>query len=600
MVETLDSSPAVAPELPPVKSNEELIKERLAENAAESNKQEVERDQSDRFANYQEILRSGPKNIEELVHLVNSAGERELLNSGLTKKYGEGRIGKLKAFLAGDLDVGLGADRENRWNWWNEITRKGLATFANRRVFASAATTAGITAVLGVLTGGVAIPAAAGGVIFGSIAGRGAAETISIFRGKERQARLEILKAEREKLAKLKELSAELYKTDDLQKKSEIMTQITDIYYSQGQSVVIQKLKFANESLGDAKQSENKLRARLQTVGELAGLAGGVAHGFLTGKFAAIDIDLWNKVDGQTIVHGVQMVDGQWHFAYTAAEKATGMGSTMATHLLGEPAWKIGAAAAAEHGLPVLLAAWGAHFFGRNGRDKEQEKQETYYNKKQAVEKQQVNESIPKPKMPEPPATPTPPSPVKTAEKATETAVISPGDQHKKEAEDLIGKLKRGQLPDKDQSWKLIVSDKKLQGAAVIENVDWNNNRVHFWLERDYESGKDEALENMPIPDFLKNYARVRGQKDKRPEPSSPTPSEAAEPAGEKPKRVEKGQTWHIDGEKRNVAAVFRKKEDDNKLYTILELIGDKSDRKEILVSELKNKGKLITEAKKE
>ena len=335
------------------------------------------------------LLERRPININEILEVVGRLDYKDFRYLELARKYGEGTLGKFKAFLAGEYDFGIDQHNTIGWNACAEAGRKVLYTLFNRRTIAAT----GMAAVLGILTGGVgavaggvgavagSVGAAAGGVIFGSMAGRGTAEAISAITGKERGAREKVLIKEKERWYELKRLADELQKTEDVQKRADLMSQITDLYFKQGENVVLKQLQLANEKFESEKQGLNKLRNRLQTLGEIVGVGAGIAHGFLTGHFASIDIDLWRKVKGQSLMHEVVKINDTWHFVFNEATKA---GST---HVLGEPAWKIGAATFAERGLPVLLAAFSAAVFG--GRY--ERKAEAEYQARQAVETRRPN-----------------------------------------------------------------------------------------------------------------------------------------------------------------------------------------------------------------
>ncbi|TSC93566.1 MAG: hypothetical protein CEN91_212, partial [Candidatus Berkelbacteria bacterium Licking1014_85] len=313
----------------------------------------------------------GPRNIEELVSLIQNLSFAELRDKELVKKYGEGTLAKIKMFLAGERDFELSEEGNFKRNCSNELARKGLSIFANRRTLASGSA----MAVLGLLTGGVGF--AASGVLFGSIAGRAVAE---LFGGDERTARKEVLIAERERWRDLKELANQIPQITDPTEKARKMTELVDIYYKQGEEPILEKLKLANERFADEKQSLNKLRGRLQTVGEIVGGAAGIAHGFLAGRFSAIDIDLWNKIPNQQIAHNVSQINGVWSYATANSEPLTREISKYVVQdgkiwtALGEPTWKIAAATLGERTLPVFLAALSAGILGKKAEDNREKK----------------------------------------------------------------------------------------------------------------------------------------------------------------------------------------------------------------------------------
>jgi len=396
---------------------EEIAKE-LSDAYAErsemvSERDAAKRDAARRIQNYQEILRSGPKDIDELVDVVNNLSYRDVRRTELGQKYGRGWISSVRAFLAGEFDVGIGENDEVRRGGWNrvvEVGRRALMTVFNRRTAAAT----GTAAVLGVLTGGfgaAAFGAAAFGVIFGSVAGRGTAEAIATICGRETGAREDILRAERQRWYELKNMAQELANTEDQDRKAEIMKQMTDLYFRQGESALLEKIQLAEDRLLTQQEALNKSRARWQLAGEIVGLGSGVAYSFLTGHFAAIDIDLWNKVKGQTIAHEVIKLNGQWHFIYHQSEVAAGLAGeagkqvvaqgAQAAHLLGEPAWKIAAATIVERGVPVLMSAWAASVFGSRAEKRTVSEDKEYQSQMTRVQKRIVEEKIPKPKTPE-------------------------------------------------------------------------------------------------------------------------------------------------------------------------------------------------------
>jgi hypothetical protein len=455
------------------------------------------------------------KNIDELVDRINEASFKDLKQYELQEKYGKGPIAKIKAFLSGEYDFGIDEKDQIRRNGWNkaaEAGRKVLSTIFNRRVVAATA----MAAALGVITGGVG--AAAGGVVFGSIAGRGFAEAYAAIRGKENGAREGVLKAERARWGQLKEWAERVKNPDvDPQEKFDLMHRITDLYYKQGESYTLRNLQSAEEKFVNEKKYWDKLRGRAQTIGEFLGLGAGVAHGFLTGRFASIDIDLWNKIKGQSIMHEVVRTDGVWRFAYTASERAAGMGGGALTHVLGEPAWKIAAATIAERGLPVLIASWLASIRGK----KRPEEAGTG-----ATEAERIKGTAEKYRPPQPP----------TPEEIEQT--------NKEKAQVYIDKLGAGKLPEAGQIWRMkqtnAAGEVFLLGTATVERVDWQKNIVYYTTPKKYADGRSfKVSENRPMQNFLDDFRFAEAPRPSRAKAVKPkeTPEE---PKSEKPAPVEK------------------------------------------------------------
>jgi len=487
-----------------------------------------------------EILERGPKNIDEILEIVGRLDYKDFRYLELAKQYGEGALGKLKAFLAGESDFGIDQDdqiRRDDWNACAEAGRKALYTVLNRRTMAAT----GVAAVLGILTGGVG--AAAGGVIFGSMAGRGAAEAISAITGKERGARKDLLIAEKERWYELKRLADELQKAEDEQKRADLMTQITDLYFKQGKNVVLKQLQLANERFESEKEGLDKLRNRLQTLGEIVGVGAGIAHSYLTGHFAPIDIDLWHKVKGQSLMHEVVKINDTWHFVFNEAEKAG------FAHVLGEPAWKIGVATLAERGLPVLLAAFGASVYGARHERRTEKAEAEYQAKKEALQKEKVTQALPELETK---------SPKWTKEKleklAQEQGVILPEGPSKlpRDWESIIEKLnKYFEIDEKgeikvdllpkwqkvDANGNVILGKNGQPILARVVEVEPEKNNIVIINKYDVQGKTVYRPESLTLDRFLREYKPILSAK-----PSSPARPAEQQPQAEQPE-AEKQQS---------------------------------------------------------
>lgn len=401
----------------------EAARQEAQSELANDNRLRVASERMRRVGMYQEVLETEPKSIEELINLINIASFEQVAKQEKESKYGKGLIGSFKQFLAGEQDFNInkqGEVQRDGWNQLKEAGRKFAMTVFNRRTLAAG----GSAALIGVLTGGIGW--AASGVVLGSMAGRGLAETIDSLRGKERQSRIKVAQAERSRWYELKELSAQLEETEDSEKKYQLMKQITDLYYNQGESAVIKELHLAEQNAAQEKEGLNRLRNNLQRVGEIAGAGAGIAHGLLSGHAEAIDIDLWNKVDGQSIAHDVVKINDAWHFmegnatgllssgfdqgaiqsahAFEGATvetlKSLGFASvgealrSLGIGSVGEPAWKIGAALAVERALPVLMSSVAANYFGGQAEKKTEEKEQKTQAEHTTISSGRINDQI--------------------------------------------------------------------------------------------------------------------------------------------------------------------------------------------------------------
>jgi hypothetical protein len=364
------------------------IEDEEARREKESLKKEIDSKNRalDRVDNYQEILAGEPESAEDLITALELASFEDLRNARREQKYGKGVIGTVKAFLAGESDITKVEDGEiKEVNKAAIIGRKALMTLLNKKNIAGAGAVIG----LGALTGGIGW--ASYGVILGSTFGRAAAEGLS--HKKELDARKDVFIAEKKQWLELSKKAKEYGDTDDIKKKTKLANEIVEMYYERGEEEVVENLRSAKTKLGETRVSQDKLRSRLQIVGGIIGGGAGVAGEVLSGRVGgAIDLDLWNRIEGQDIAHEVVKKDDQWHFLYTEAEKAAGMGGGVDSHILGDPIWlssnqaDIAVATAVQKSAPVLAAAWGGSALV-NGI-------ENYFAKRKALKKINRNEEV--------------------------------------------------------------------------------------------------------------------------------------------------------------------------------------------------------------
>lgn len=329
------------------------------------------------------VLEAGPRNPQELVDLVNSLSYQELRQLEQDRKYGQGKIGKFKAWLSGEFDFKLDEKGQLAHQALNEAGRKAISTIFNKRTIASAAA---FTA-MGIITGGVGW--ASGGVLLGSVAGRFSAEALDFAKGTTREARRELLLAEQERWGILRAKADRFnsLRESDPVEANKFLSEIADIYYRQGEASVIKQISLAEKQQNFDQKLANhqKWCNRLQTIGELVGGVAGLAYSVNAGHVEKIDTDLWNGIKDQSTFHEVAKQGGVWNFLYTRAGEATAaqaMGATVSQggafgmHALGASnAFGIVSAAILERQVPVLAAsllAW--QFEGGSAKAKQAEK----------------------------------------------------------------------------------------------------------------------------------------------------------------------------------------------------------------------------------
>jgi hypothetical protein len=447
-----------------------------------------------RIRQYQEVLAGEPESVEELITALQKATFEDLKKSERDKKYGKGTIGKIKAWLAGEYDVKVSGNEVKGGSNWAAGTRKITQTLLNKKNVAAAATSVGI----GILTGGAGF--AATGVIAGSSVGRLTAEALTY--GKEMKARKEVLLAEKERWYQLTQLALEYDEAQETEKKTNIANQIVDIYHQQGESAVIKQLGDRRKTLAETRESQDKLRHRLQIAGGIIGGGAGVASEVLSGKISgAIDLDLWNKVDRQNLAHQITKVNGEWHFLYTEAEKAAGLAGDQASHILGNPIWlgsnqaDIALATTIQRTVPVLATAWaGSILADKVGEAGARNKELKRINKNQEIADRLKEESF----------TQTP-----EANQRVSRSKSSP-----EEEEDDIKNLfeqSKNPFPEVGQIWFKELSKEEKErrgkdglnvGLFKIESIDEENNQVEI-SNIDPESlimeGEEEVIDKVTI-----------------------------------------------------------------------------------------------------
>lgn len=302
--------------------------ERLRREAAEQNRVTVADDAAEQLERVGEDGER-PQTAAEAIHQVESTSWEDIRERRIEEKHGQGFIGRVKSWLAGEHDVAVDEEGDVRRNLWSELTRRGARTFFNRRTLAGGA----MLATVGFLTGGWGLPAAY--AFLGGVAGRGIGEAWSAFKGKERKLREDLLRYERNQWYDMKRLSVEYNATVDPAVRAERLTQLVGRFYDASNDAISARKRELGVELEQELTKQEKLRKNLEMGGYLAGLGGGllaakalVAQGGLEAGHAAfggVDTDLSGPktllgFDDPTglhhKLHDVYQMNGEWHFAY--------------------------------------------------------------------------------------------------------------------------------------------------------------------------------------------------------------------------------------------------------------------------------------------
>lgn len=263
---------------------------------------------------------SHPKTPEDLVHLMSIINGVQLRELKLNEKHGEGRLGWVRKFLAGERDFDLTEDGQIRRNSWQELGRKALVTVFNRKT----ALAAGTLGVIGIFTGGVGLPA--GMALAGMVVGRGAAEAWESIRGEERGLREEIAQKHYEGWSDLRELALESQNESlSQEERHQALTQLIEDFHKTSAPV-----KEREEEFKEVRQRWDKRRNMLMAVGGIAGLGAGIWIGFQGLSQMATRLDL----DADGVYHHVEKINNVWYFAYNSAQE------TLRDQLAGATVWE--------------------------------------------------------------------------------------------------------------------------------------------------------------------------------------------------------------------------------------------------------------------
>lgn len=355
-----------------------------------------------RIKGYAEIIKHGARTPQELQDLLADISFKELKEAQDRVKYGGSALGKLKAFMAGERDFEINDDQAVReyYKTLNDLRlesngaeptkqqhaermgisveqleqihliedaniliesgRRLASTFINKRTAISAGAYVG----LGLLTGGFGW--AAGGVLLGGVAGRGTAELGELAVGRTREARESVLYAEKARWERMQALALQIRSSkEDAVTQGALTKELIDLMYRQGENVLVRNLAENEKELTKREEKFNKFRNRLQTAGEVVGGAVGLTS-ILNGGVEHLDMDFFNKVDGQSVFHGVQQTESGWQFLYSSGAEAglaNAQGATIlasgefGAHALEATTSQVVAYTVAERTLPILLAS---------------------------------------------------------------------------------------------------------------------------------------------------------------------------------------------------------------------------------------------------
>ncbi len=303
------------PQPPPSAGGQEELAQEQA--AMEAQRRQAERQAGQPMGGIERVRElSASTNPEDLVHLMTIISAEQFRELKLEEKHGGRRLGRLGRMLAEERDFEANPDGQARRVAWHEFGRKALTTIFNKKTLLMA----GTLGVVGVLTGGLAYPAAA--ALFGSMAGRGFAEGLEHLYGHERGRRQKIVEAQVADWCRMREMALQATGEGvDPAEKTRLYTEIINSFHTQSEQVLA-----AEERLGQTKAMWNRRREILSAIGAGVGAAGGLWLG-LKGLTSMGIFDL----DRNGFFHAVRNINHVWNFIYNQGETMTTTAAKLGT-----------------------------------------------------------------------------------------------------------------------------------------------------------------------------------------------------------------------------------------------------------------------------
>ncbi len=243
---------------------------------------------------------------EELVEQISQMTAVQWRERQIQEKYGNGRLGQLRAFTAGERDFDMDENGQIEQRAWRELSRKALTTVFNRRT----ALATGTLGVIGLFTGGVGLPAA--GALFGSMAGRGAVEAWHSLNGRERGLREEIARSQyREWFRHHEQAISTQEEGIDNDTRNQRIGELVDNVHQTNEEITVREGEIIQEQ-----GIWNRRRRIGEFLGGAVGLATGIWSGFTELSKHAMTMD----IDGNKVTHLVERVNNAWHYVYNTQQ----------------------------------------------------------------------------------------------------------------------------------------------------------------------------------------------------------------------------------------------------------------------------------------
>lgn len=260
-----------------------------------------------------------PKDVHEMISMIEQLDEKQWRERKLKEKYGEGTIGKIKQFLAGENTITYDRRGEVKYNWLNDFLRRGASIITDRRIIAGALS----LAVVGILTGGVGAVALGG--LYGALGGRAIGEAYEAIVGKEKKLRMLIAQRQYEHWQDLRTMAQELRSSQTDEERIKRLNKIIDEFYNTSADITNAETSIAKE-----KQNMDKIKGILTIAGGAIGVGSALYGEWIKTSQEGVKLVQMYDFDKNGAWHSIARENGKYIYHIRDAQ-----GHIIGTHDLG-------------------------------------------------------------------------------------------------------------------------------------------------------------------------------------------------------------------------------------------------------------------------
>lgn len=251
-----------------------------------------------------------PTNWQDLQNMIFEHDVQGWRERGLYQIYGDERLEGIGAFMDGERDFELNEDGEIQGDglrMLKEGGRKILGSLVNKKNLGGAAAAIGVA----IATGGLSTPAAM--ALAGGVLGRATVEAFHSINGEERKLREARASLTYEQYNTLRNMAVDIEMLEEGDPKR-IPLQVEMLRYYNEKNTELDRI---TEEILRVKDNWDRKRNTWQFIGAMGGGVGGLIHNWVNLTHSITSMDL----NGDGIAHGVERVNGVWHFIYNTTQE---------------------------------------------------------------------------------------------------------------------------------------------------------------------------------------------------------------------------------------------------------------------------------------